>query len=80
MSYMSIRDLNANVSRALAQAETGEDIVLTRNGKPVLRITREGVHDREAKRLEAIERMRARMAAGFPGLHGPATYEERTEG
>lgn len=77
MSVMSIRELNANVSRALTQAESGEDIVLTRNGKPVLRITREGVDDREARRQRAVARLLEIMETGLP-LGGPATYEERT--
>lgn len=77
MGVMSIRELNANVSRALTQAESGEDIVLTRNGKPFLRITREGVGDREARRQTAVARLMAIMDVGLP-LGGPATREERT--
>lgn len=77
MSVMSIRELNANVSRALADAEAGNDIVLTRNGKPVLRITREGIDDKEARRVAAVEELR-RMMRERVDLGGPATYEERT--
>ena len=77
MSVMSIRELNANVSRALSQAESGEDIVLTRNGKPVLRITREGVNDREERRQAAVAGLRELLKKKLP-LGGPATYEERT--
>jgi antitoxin (DNA-binding transcriptional repressor) of toxin-antitoxin stability system len=74
---MSIRELNANVSRALSVAEAGDDIVLTRKGKPFLRITREGVNDAEARRASAVARLREMMAAGVD-LGGPASYEERT--
>ena len=35
MTIMSIREFNANVSKALARAEAGEVIEITRNGKPV---------------------------------------------
>lgn len=77
MGFMSIRELNSNVSKALSQAEAGEDIVLTRNGKPVLRITREGVDASEAERLRALAQLRELMKKGID-LGGPATYDERT--
>jgi prevent-host-death family protein len=77
MGVMSIRELNANVSRALSQAEAGEDIVLTRNGKPVLRLTREGVPDVEDRRKAAVAKLFALMERGID-FGGPATYEERT--
>ena len=34
MGVMSIRELNANLSKALARAEAGEVIEITKNGKP----------------------------------------------
>lgn len=77
MGVMSIREFNANISKALAQVEAGEDIVLTRNGKPAVRITREGLDDKEAKREEAIAKLREMFARGVD-LGGPYTYEERT--
>jgi prevent-host-death family protein len=79
MGFMSVRELNANVSKALAAAEAGEDVVVTRNGKPVLRITKEGVDRSEQERLEAVERLIKLMERGIPGLHGPVSYEDRTE-
>lgn len=78
MGYMSIRELNANVSKAMAQAEAGDDIILTRNGKPVLRVTREGVDNREAQRRTGLARLRELTHRGI-SLGGRATYEERTE-
>jgi len=77
MGFMSIRELNSNVSKALSQAEAGEDIVLTRNGKPVLRLTKEGVEDIERKRQDALNRLIELMDRGID-FGGPATYEERT--
>jgi antitoxin (DNA-binding transcriptional repressor) of toxin-antitoxin stability system len=77
MGFMSVRELNANVSRALSAAEAGEDIMLTRNGRPFLRITRDGVDGASAKRLAARERLRALMDKGID-FGGPASYEERT--
>lgn len=77
MGIMSVKELNANVSRALAEAERGEDITLTRNGKPFLRITRDGLDQREVERQKAIAQLREMMKHGVD-LGGPATYEERT--
>lgn len=76
VGVMSVRDLNANVSRALSQAES-EDIMLTRNGKPYLRITRDGVEDAEAKRTAAVAELFRLLDKGVD-LGGPFTYEERT--
>jgi prevent-host-death family protein len=78
MTLMSIREFNANTSKAIARAEAGEVIEITRNGKPVaeLRAKRKNRMDPEVR--AAYERMIARMKTGIPGLRGPATYEERT--
>jgi antitoxin (DNA-binding transcriptional repressor) of toxin-antitoxin stability system len=77
MTYMSVRELNANISKALADAETGEDLILTRNGRPFLRVTREGIGDREAKREQALVSLRALMDQGID-FGGAASYDERT--
>lgn len=77
MNTMSVRELNANVSAVLAKAEKGEDILLTRNGKPILRITRDGVDQREVERQRAVAEFRAFLSEPHD-LGGPATYDERT--
>ena len=79
MSVMSIREFNSNTSKAIARAEAGEVIEITRNGKPVveLRAKRKNrLDDPEFK--AAYERMLEGLKTGIPGLTGPATYEERT--
>lgn len=79
MGVMSIREFNANMSKAIARAEAGEIIEITRNGKPVveLRAKRKNRMD-DPEYREKYERMLAGMREGIPGLTGPATYEERT--
>ena len=79
MGVMSIRELNANMSKAIARAEAGEVIDITRNGKAVveLRAKRKNKLDDPEFRA-AYERFVQRMERGIPGLTGPATYEERT--
>lgn len=77
MGVMSIREFNANISKAFAEVERGEDLVLTRSGKPYLRITRDGLYDAALKREAAIAELRALMDEGID-FGGPASYGERT--
>ena len=78
MGAMSIREFNSNISKALSAAEKGEDIVLTRHGKQVLRVTREGVEEGFRQNVERdVARMRELMEQGID-LGGPFTYDERT--
>ena len=79
MGVMSIRELNTNMSKAIARAEAGEVIDITRNGKAVveLRAKRKNKLDDPEFRA-AYERFVQRMERVIPGLTGPATYEERT--
>jgi prevent-host-death family protein len=79
MGIMSVREFNANASKAIARAEAGEVIEITRSGKPVAEL-----RPKRANRMDNPEH-RARwekflegMKEGVPGLTGPATYEERT--
>ena len=79
MGVMSIREFNANTSKAIARAEAGEVIDITRNGKTVVEIRakrRNKMDDPEFR--AAYARIVQRMEKGIPGLTGPATYEERT--
>ena len=79
MTVMSIREFNANTSKAIARAEAGEVIEVTRNGKPVVEVRalrRNRLDDPEIR--AAYERMVKGFEKGIPGLSGPATYEERT--
>jgi antitoxin (DNA-binding transcriptional repressor) of toxin-antitoxin stability system len=79
MGVMSIREFNANTSKAFAKVEAGEVIEVTRNGKVIAE-----VRPKRANRMDdpefraARERLLAGMEEGIPGLKGPFTYEERT--
>jgi prevent-host-death family protein len=79
MGVMSIRELNANLSKAVARAEAGEVIDITKNGKPVAELRAKPKNRMDDPEFRAArERMLARMERGISGLKGPATYEERT--
>lgn len=79
MGVMSIRELNANTSKALAKVEAGEVLDITKNGRVIaeIRPKRKNRMD-DPKFRAAYERMSERMERGIPCLKGPATYEERT--
>ena len=80
MSAMTIRELNANISQAVAMVEAGATIEITRHGKVVAELrpkSKSRLDDPEFR--AAYDRMLAGMREGVPGLVGPATYAERTE-
>src|SRR5215471_6674577 len=60
-------------SELIARAEKGESFVVTKNGRPVARITPPVSFDRDRAR-QAAERIRARLAA-----QGPAVSEEQAQ-
>ena len=79
MGVMSIREFNANMSKAFAKVEAGETIKVTRNGKVIANVVPERSNPMDDPEYRAkYEKMMALMREGLPGLKGPATYEERT--
>jgi antitoxin (DNA-binding transcriptional repressor) of toxin-antitoxin stability system len=79
MGVMSIREFNANTSKAFALVEAGETIKVTKNGKVIASVVPERVNHMDDPEYRAkYEKMMALMREGIPGLKGPATYEERT--
>jgi prevent-host-death family protein len=78
VGIMSINAFNRNISAALAEVQRGQDLILTKRGERVARITSEGLHS------EAQESQKADIAwwLGLMDEAGtgksPATYEERT--
>jgi prevent-host-death family protein len=80
MGVMSVRELNANLSKALARAEAGEIIEITKNGKPIVELRAKPKNRMDDPEFRAArERLLESMREGIPGLKGPFTYEERTE-
>jgi antitoxin (DNA-binding transcriptional repressor) of toxin-antitoxin stability system len=79
VGVLSIRELNANVSRAIARARSGEVIDITSNGVVVAEITpKRNARMDDPEFRAAYERAVAGLREGVPGLRGGATYEERT--
>ncbi len=69
MRQVPVAEFKDNASAWIAAAEGGEDIVITRHGKPAVRLTA-AVEDRKAAQMAAFDRMVAlgeeRRAAGRP--------------
>ena len=61
---MTIRELNANVSQALARVEGGETLDISRHGKVIAEL-RPKRRARDAEWLEAAKRADAIMQKGF---------------
>ena len=79
MGVMSIREFNTNMSKAIARAEAGEVIRITRNGKPVAKLVPDRQNRMDDPEFRAArERLLASMREGIAGLDGPFTNEERT--
>ncbi len=64
---VTLRDVNQQFARYLREVEAGEEFVITRNGKPVARLT--PVARRRVltpRQRAAWERIEARMREGWP--------------
>ncbi len=83
MRNVPIAEFKDNASAWIAAAEAGEDIVITRHGKPTVRLTA-AVEDRKAAQRAAVERMlafnRERQAAGRPSTTIDEIVEWKNEG
>lgn len=76
MGVLSIREFNANVSRAIARVEAGETIEITRNGKAIAEL-RPKRPVRDENWWKAYHEMVAVMQKGFPGKIGKITDEDK---
>lgn len=74
---VSLREANQHLSRYVAAAECGEDIVITRRGRPVARLVpvrkEKGL---SAEQRRALKRTLARMRTGYPLGGGRLGREE----
>ena len=77
MGVMTVRELNANISQALARAKAGEILTITKNGEPQAEL-RPPRPVRDQAWHEAYERMKERMRTGiFTHPIGTITYEDK---
>jgi prevent-host-death family protein len=78
MKAISARDANQHFSRLLAEVEAGEEVIITRRGRPVARLVRHtGMSSEE--REQAIKELNEIMDRGIRLEGPPMTREEMHE-
>jgi len=76
MGVLSVRELNANISKALARVEAGEVLDISRNGKVIAEL-RPKRPVRDAAWHKAYEESKAFLEKGLPLNIGRITYEDK---
>ena len=76
MGVLTVRELNANISQALARAKAGEVLSITKNGEPVAELHPPRVV-RDEKWQAARERMLELMKKKLGPYTGKLTYEDK---
>lgn len=76
MSALSVRELNSNISKALARVEAGEILDITRNGKVIAQLRPKPVR-RDAEWWKAWRETEEVLARGFPVGVGKITEEDK---
>lgn len=76
MAALSIRELNSNISKALARVEAGETLDITRNGKVIAEI-RPKRPVRDASWWKAYHESKELLTRGLPGKLGQITEEDK---
>ncbi len=76
MGALSIRELNSNISKALARVEAGEVLDIMRNGKVIAEI-RPKRPTRDAKWRKAYEESVELLTRGLPGKIDRITEEDK---
>ncbi|MAG97508.1 MAG: type II toxin-antitoxin system prevent-host-death family antitoxin [Alphaproteobacteria bacterium] len=65
MKTVSAREANQSFSKLLAAAADGEEVLITRRGKPVARLGPASAVELDRKRAAAVKRMTRRMKRGI---------------
>jgi prevent-host-death family protein len=67
MKTMTLRDANQSFARCIREVEAGEEVVITRHGTPVARLSPVSTHRvLTAEQQAALERLNAAMDRGWP--------------
>ncbi|HYM67272.1 MAG TPA: type II toxin-antitoxin system prevent-host-death family antitoxin [Patescibacteria group bacterium] len=68
MAHVGMHDAKTNLSRLVARAEAGEDVVIQRNGKPAVRLVPVVEEPRSLASVRGAWRGRVHMAEDFDEL------------
>ncbi len=74
MKHVPVAAFKDKVSHYIAEAEAGDEIVITKHGKEAARLV-PPAKDKRALRLEAVERLRT-LGQKVLAEHGPTTSAE----
>jgi prevent-host-death family protein len=77
MKRISIQDLKARLSGAVAEAEAGQTIVITRHNEPVAQLTPAGPRDVHYGRLVGTGRLRPAIRRGTKGRYLAVLADDR---
>ena len=77
MKRMSIQDLKARLSGAIAEAEAGATIVITRHHEPVARLGPAGIEHLHRGALVGRQRLRPAIKKGTSGRYLTRLAEDR---
>jgi prevent-host-death family protein len=78
MKTVSAREANQHFSKLLADVEAGDEVVITRRGRPVARLVRETRLSPE-ERAKAVEELKKIMERGVRFEGPPMTRDEMHE-
>ena len=76
MSALSIRELNSNISKAIARVEAGETLDITRNGKVIAEL-RPKRRAKDAEWWKAYRESVEVLTEGFPVNAGKITEDDK---
>lgn len=77
---ISLREANQHLSHYVKSVEQGQELVITRRGKPVARLVPvEAERQLSAEQLAALERTRQRMKQGYDLGGRPPSRDELHE-
>src|SRR5687768_7483899 len=76
MGILSVRELNANISKALARVEAGETLEIAKNGKIIAEL-RPKAAARDAAWQKAFDESAAFLSRGLPLGIGKVTSEDK---
>ena len=76
MRQIPVTEFKDNASAFIAAAEAGEEIVITRHGKPAVKLV--AAEDRKARQRSAIEAM-VQLGREHRAKYGPTTIDEIIE-
>ncbi|MBO6639755.1 MAG: type II toxin-antitoxin system prevent-host-death family antitoxin [Roseitalea sp.] len=81
MDEFGILDARNNFSALVERAEKGEEVIITRHGKPVVKLTAVDADEERAKRREAIRQIREMRKSISPNaLDGTSIKDMINEG